>query len=323
MIHSSDFEPRVYPYKGTATPTQIDRLQDMTAVVTLNRTKIEEIGRDGLVDWKTSIPSIALSLKQLEYGEMEFWRQLANTTLSDTKIEWTDFKTPQVDIVGYETDDDAVFKSTIWYPNLRLASFSLAIGDPEALIERNFSLIGEDELTLQGDNKYLIVLLDTTCSGASHDIVINEGDWVNYPVPIADPDESGAATYILKLIKVTSAGVASELTLTTDYTYTSATKTINIPSSASGDIYKAYYSAGTYITTENPFTDNDIDAAGLTADYCSIYLESSNYVYKLQNVGVDVTLDRYDVKEIGNDKVVARGARDITTRITLGRILDE
>ena len=39
MIHSSDYDPRVYPYKGvTVDSAQIDRVQEMTASVTLNRT---------------------------------------------------------------------------------------------------------------------------------------------------------------------------------------------------------------------------------------------------------------------------------------------
>ena len=323
MIHSSDYDPRVYPYKGTASSGQIDRVQEMTASVTLNRTKIEEVGRDGIVSWRKSIPGINLSIRQLEYGNIQFWKDLSNSDDGDTSIYWTDFKTPQVDIAAYETDGDGTFQSTIWYPNLKTSSFSISIGDPDAVLERNFTLVGEDEITLKGANQYLIVLQDETCSGAAHNIQINAGDWANYPIPDPDPDESGSSVYILKLVKVTSAGIASTLTLTTDYTYTHATKTINIPASASGDTFKAYYSSDSYIQGSTPWTDNDSDAGALIADYCSIYLETTNYVYRLQSVTCDVTFDRQDIREIGNDEVVARGARDINTRVTLGRILDE
>ena len=74
MIHASDFKPRSYPYKGITDPVQIDRLQDMSASATLNRTKIEEIGRDGLVDWRTGNPAVTLTLRQLEYGNLEFFQ---------------------------------------------------------------------------------------------------------------------------------------------------------------------------------------------------------------------------------------------------------
>lgn len=323
MIHSSDYDPRVYPFQGSGSSSQIDRVQEMTAAVTLNRTKIEEVGRDGVVAWRKNIPGITLTIRQLEYGSMTFWRNLANTTDADTLINWTDYRTPQVDIAGYETDDDGTFKSTIWYPNFRLSGFGLNIGDPEALLERTFTLMGEDEITLQGANKYLVVLQDETCSGASHNIIIGAGDWANYPTPVADPDESGSSVYILKLVQVTDTGTTTELTLTTDYTYTAGTKTINIPNSANGYTYKAYYSAGSYITGSNPWTDNDVDEAGLVAENCSIYLETTNYVYRLQSVAIDATFDRQDIREIGNKDVVARGIRDINIRITLGRILEE
>jgi len=324
MIHSSEYDPRVYPYKGNSVDSaQIDRVQEITASITMNRTKIEEVGRMGLVDWRQNIPGVNLTIRQLEYGTIQFWQKLANTDTDDTQVEWTDFKTSQVDIAAYETDDDSTFKGTTWYPSQRLAGFSLTIGDPEALLERSFNLMGEDEITLQGTNKYLVVLQDETCSGAAHDIIIGAGDWANYPDPVADPDESGTATYMLKIVKVTAANVTTELELTTDYTYTDGTKTINIPGSASGDTFKVYYSAATYISGTDPWTDNDSDAAGLTADYCSIYLETTNYVYRLQSVSIDVTFDRNDVREIGNQNVVARGVRDINTRATLGRILED
>ena len=71
MIHATDYQPRSYPWKGTMAAVQIDRLQDMTASITLNRTKIEEIGRDGLVDWRTGNPSVTVTLRQLEYGTLE------------------------------------------------------------------------------------------------------------------------------------------------------------------------------------------------------------------------------------------------------------
>jgi len=86
---------------------------DMPGSVTLNRTKIEEVGREGLVDWRRTSPGISLTLRQLEYGNMQFWRTLANTTDDDTRIDWTDYKTPQVDIAAYETDDSGTFTGTV------------------------------------------------------------------------------------------------------------------------------------------------------------------------------------------------------------------
>jgi len=191
MIHATVFQPHVIPFLGSVAATQIDRLQDMTTSLTLNRTKIEELGRDGIVDWRASIPSLSLTLRQLEYGDIELWKQLANTTTADDRVDWSDFDTPQVDIAAYETDDTDTFKSTIWYPNLRLASFGLTIGDPDAMVERTFNLIGEDEIILQGNNKYLITLVDTQATGANHTIFIGEvlaGEVTKKGTPLSSND---------------------------------------------------------------------------------------------------------------------------------------
>ena len=149
MIHTSHYEPRYFPYKGVVAvvSTEIDRLQELSATSTLNRTKIEEIGREGLVDWKKTTPTVGVTLRQLEYGGFEFYQQLANVASTDVKIEAKEFKTSLGDIAGYETDDDASFLSTVWYPKQKLAGFSLNIGDPDAISERTFTLtrIGEPD----------------------------------------------------------------------------------------------------------------------------------------------------------------------------------
>ena len=323
MIHSSYYRPRIYPYNLAAcTSTQIDRIQEITGAITLNRTKVEEVGRDGIVCWRKGTPTVTLSLRQLEYGDVEFFRKLANGLDATNKFEMTDYKAPASGVAGYLTDDSAAFLGTVWYPKLRVAGFGFAIGDPDANMERTFSLVGEDKITLQGNNKYLIELVDTTCAGAGHTIVIGAGDWATWPTPVEDPDNAGADRYMLRVTRI-RATVASDLVDGTDFTYTSGTKTILIPASLADDDYKVYYSAATYISGASIFTDNDSDLCSISAESASIYLATGNYLYRLQSIGVDVTWDRYDVREIGNQDVVARGARDITTRITLGRILED
>ena len=304
-------------------PVQIDRLQDMTASATLNRTKIEEIGRDGLVDWRKGNPSVTLTLRQLEYGTMEFWQNLANTSSSDTKIEFKEFETPRVDIAGYTTDENDTFKSTIWYPGLRVAGFSLNIGDPDALIERTVNLVGEDEITLQGNNKYLIVDKQTASGGSAESFTLEN------PSPVADPDNSGQ--YLFKVLRWNDSDSttdelkyeagAGDPALGDDY-YTYSAGTLKVHTSAD-DVIKSYFSAGSYTSGEVPFTDNDTDAAGLLAENCSIYLQTSNYLYRLQSVAIDVSFDRYDVREIGDKDIVLAGVRDKSTKVTLGRILDQ
>ena len=200
MLHTSYYRPAVIPNNGTSTRNEIDRLQDMSATVTLNRNKIKEIGRDGIVGWKSNIPTVTLSLRQLEYGSINFWLELTNLEPGTTSLDLNDFKTSLVDIAGYKTDDDGTFIGTVQYPKFRTSGFGINIGDPDAIAERSISLVGEDEYFWQNNNKYLIVLQDASCTTTSHSIIIGSGSWATYPDPVIDPDVS--ATYIQKIVRI-------------------------------------------------------------------------------------------------------------------------
>lgn len=314
MIHSSSYQPRIYPVDSDVGPAQIDRLQELSASSALNREKIKEIGRDGVVDYRKATPDISLTGRQLEYGTLDFWRKLANKSDAVTQINFSDFKTPRFDIAGYETDDNGTFTSTIWYPNLRTQSFSINIGDPEALIERNFTFIGEDEITLRKDNKYLIHKRYVIASTGNDQTVT-----VNDPAPVADPDNSGR--FLHKVVKI-SGTTATVLTHGTQWSY-DGTNTLTINgSSTAGDVILVWYSAGSYISGQNPFTDNDSDDAGIAADSSTILLLTNTTVTRLQSIALEVNMDRFDVQEIGNKEKVQFGVRDITARVTLGRILE-
>lgn len=323
LIHTSFTKPCIIPVNGDTTKNEIDRLQDMSFSVATNREKIKEIGRDGAVGYRKNIPTINGTLRQLEYGSIAFWNELANKAANNTSLNLNDFKTALFDIVGYKTDDEGTFLGTVWYPELRTAGFSISIGDPMANAERSFTLIGEDEIFWQNGNKYLIFLKDSSCTTTSHSIVIGSGAWASYPDPVLDPDSS--STYILKVVRVRS-GVSTELIEGTDFTYTSGTKTIDVSlsgkPSVSGDIYKVWYTAATYIAGVEPFVANDSDLVCLPAENCSIYLTVGQYVHKLQSVTIDVSFERNDLKEIGNSEVVSRGIKSKTVTVTLGRTLE-
>jgi len=312
MIHSSYYRPKVLPVLEDLAPNEIDRLQDLSATATLNRTKIEEIGRDGIVDWKTATPTVSVTMRQLEYGTIDFWRELANKGDSVTQVNFSDFKTPLVDIAGYKTDDSGTFLGTIYYPGLRTASFGVSAGDPDALMERSFTLSGEDEIVLLNNNKYLIYKRFVASGGTDEAFTLSD------PVPYPDPDNSG--DYLFRVAR-TRANVTTEI-LVADWSYDGAGELTVNGTSVAGDVIRVWYSATTYISGVEPFIENDADLAGISADSCSVYLESSNYLYRLQSASLEVTLDRYDVMEIGNKDKVAYGTRDITTRVTLGRMLE-
>jgi hypothetical protein len=291
----------------------------------LNREKIREIGRDGTVDWRKKIPTVRVTARQFEYGDIEFWQKLGNVVANPaTSVTLNDFKTSKVDIVGYKTDDNGIFLGSIWYPKLRTSGFGLTIGDPQAYIERNFNFVGEDEIMLQGANAYFNYQRYSASGGAP------ESFSVASPAPAVDPDNSGQ--YILKVLRVNiSDGTTDELTYTTG-TASGTTYAFSAPSSltvatSAGDVVKVYYSAASFniqTQTTGVFTNNDTDAGALLAEATSIYLYTgtNNYVYRLQSIGIDVSFDRRDYFEIGNREVVQTGIREKTVRVTLGRILE-
>jgi|WetSurSiteA1Bulk_404760.scaffolds.fasta_scaffold01837_3 hypothetical protein len=312
MIHSSNYKPRIFPVLIDSSDVEIDRVQDLSSTATLNRTKIQEVGRDGIVSWRQSTPTITVNVRQFEYGQLEFFKKLANKGDSVTQINTDDFSTSTFDIAGYMTDDNATFLGTIYYPSLRLSGFGVNIGDPDAIIERTFTCVGEDDIALINSNKYLIHGRYTIASSGNDKTVT-----LSNPVPTLDPDNSGQ--YLFKVVKV-SAGVATELDHGTDWSCNGTVLTIN-GASLVGDVIWVTYSASTQ-GGQTTFVNNDTDVGCITADSASIYLTTSTYVYRLQSVGIDVTFDRRDIKEIGNKEVVSRGIRDTTCRITLGKILE-
>ena len=316
MIHSSNYKPRCYPY-GSGGPAEIDRVQNLTTALTLNREKIKEVGTEGTIDWKKRIPSLRMTITQYEYGMIEFWRKLANQATSNS-IVLNDFKTSMIDVCGYKTDDNGTFLGTVWYPKLRLAGFSINIGDPQAYVERSIELVGEDETLFLNNNKYFIMREFTANAGSNQTFTVSDGG-TTYPNPVLDPDNSGV--FLARVDRIRT-GTPSTLTLTTDYSFNSSTQVLTVVTTNAGDLIRAYWTAGSYITGENPFTTNTTDASALSADFCSIYLESANYLYKLQSVGINVSFDRTDYYEIGADTIIQRGIRNKTCSITLGRIID-
>jgi hypothetical protein len=312
MIHAKMCKPRAFPWGNDRDPEQIDRLQNLNGDLTLNREKVYEIGRVDRLGFKKSTPSFAYSAMQFEYGSMAFWYDLANKenpgSGEDHYIDLDDLVESQMDIAAFLTDDNNTFRGTIWFPGLRVNGFSINIGDPDAIIERNFDLIGEDYKALDG--KYFS-FQKATAAGASLVIVLN-------PVAI----EYASGDYIFRVLRV-RAGVETELAETTDWTYVSGTATLTVTGCVASDIVKVYYPSATAYTTT--WTDNDSDPDLLLAEYAEIRLKvgTSTRIYRLQSVGIDVAFDRADYKEIGNSEVVQRGVNNKTVTVALDRFAED
>jgi len=326
LIHASDYDPLIFPINGDVAPGQIDRAQSIDPTISLNRTEVNEIGRtDGLVGYVKGTPVIGYAMTQFEYGSMDFWRKIANKADSVNTLTLNDFKTPYFDLGAYLTDDDGNDIGTMLYPALRTAGFSISIGDPDAIVERSFDLVGEEAKIWQGNNKYYIYARHLAGSGSDNEIDLSAR------APVANPDVSAGATdeekYIYRVVRVRGSETTI-LTATTDYTYSDSTKVLTIVSIQTDDVIKVYYTSGT--APSLLWTPNDVDPVALKADSASIYLyvpgsgkpSSSDYIYKLQSVTMDVSFEREDLKEVGNKLVVQRGIADKNVTVTLGRLME-
>jgi len=323
MFHSSSFQPRLTPVYNGIDGIQIDRAQDLRASITLNRVKVKELGSTDSVCWKTGIPSNTVTLRQLEYGEMDIWQALANVSSGDNTVIAPDYKVSLMDISVFLTDDLGIFKGTLWYPKLRMSSFSLNIGDPDALIERNFNLVNEDEIIFQNNNKYVIYAEFTAIGGTNQSFTLGAGSYINYPRANNNPDASG--TYFLRAYRYRASNTSNvEMIEGTDFTYSSGTGEIAIDDDSveSSDIFQFVYTADDYISGTDPFVSNISDLCAIKADECDIFLRTSTTISKLQSISFEVNFDRLDIKEIGTTDVVAYGARDITTSVSLGTIVE-
>lgn len=324
MIHARHYKPRVFPWASARLPEQINRAQDIGGDLTLNREKQYEIGRDGLLGYKQNIPTFTYTMRQFEYGDMSFWYDLANKVnpgSGDTHaVTLEDIKTTKIDIAAFLTDDNNVFTGTIWFPKLRVNSFTLNIADPNAIVERSFNLVGEDYKILNGMYFAYASAIDVA-TGSTEVMVVLDGTSGNGPIPV----EYASGQYIFKVLR-DRGGIVSELLedetsgfAADTWSYDNGTKTVTVQTCDFGDIVKVYYESAT--AYDGLWTNNDVASDFLLAESCEVYLKvgSENRIYRLQTVGIDVAFTRTDYREIGNREIVQTGVRDKTVTINLDR----
>jgi len=314
MIHAKYCKPRIFPWNSTREPEQIDRSQDIGGDLTLNREKQYEIGRDGILGYRKGTPAFAYSMRQFEYGQMGFWNSLVNKVNpvgSPYYVTLEDLKTPISDIAAFLTDDNGTFTGSIWFPKLRVNGFSINIGDPDAIVERNFDLVGEDYKILDG--KYFAYEKATAVAPGVQTIVLD-------PVPVAYATDK----YIFRVLRVRS-GVVSELIegIGTNQWQFTAPATVEINDGLTDDVHKVYYESATAYTTL--WTNNNSDSDFLLAESCEISIKvgTGTRVYRLQSVGIDVAFERTDYKEIGNSEIVQTGVKSKTVTISLNRFSED
>jgi len=310
FIHAEGTRPRIFPWASSRDPEQISRAQDLGGDLTLTQTKLYEIGRVGKLGVHKETPAKALTLRQFENGDMNFWRDIANlvdpaSSALDESVDLDDIKTKRFDIATFLTDDAAVFQGTSWFPGLRVNGFSINIGDPKATVERSFDLIGEDHIILT--DKFL-AFNKHTASGVTEVVTLS-------PVAV----EWASGDYVFRVLRVRGSAVSvlEEGVGANQWSYATGDVTVN--TCEVGDIIKVYYESSTAYTTI--WTDNDVAADAVYADQCVVYLKvgigANERVYRLQSVGIDVAFEREDLSEIGNKDVVQTSSKSETVTVSL------
>jgi len=302
--HASACKPRSIPVVADVTPDDWDRVQSFSPAISQPKEKVYEIGRLDHMDFDKDTLEATLSVNQLEYGTLASILQAAGlianpasgVALSDYDDARTDFYLPGKDEYAGSVEQ------TLWLQKMSLDAFGLEISAEERLV-RTFDFSGEYAKILREGNKYLIFKEDDAPSGTSGNYVIDLSD----PAPVEDPNNSGV--YILQIYRIRS-GTATELSLTTDYTYNNGTKELTIISASAADNYRIWYSAASYGTSGDPTSLNDVDDYYLGAENVKVEIYDGTHtaveLTKLTSLTIGASLNRIEEAVIGATEKVLK-----------------
>lgn len=295
--HASAFKPTSVAVLADVDRDNWDRVQTFDAATTQPEEKLYEIGRrDKMATAKQTLEA-SLSMTQFEYGEIDSFLQVAGLSAEPSGgFELSDFDDAKIDFISPGKDQySGTLEQTLWLENMSLTAFNLTINANDQ-IERSFEFEGEYAKIARYGNKYVIFTTDDAPSGTSgnYDIVISD------PAPVADPNNAGV--YVLKLYRIRS-GVATELDLTTDYTYDNGTTTITILSALASDHFRIWYTAASYGTSGDPQAINDSDSYYLPSENVTITIDDGTHtaveLTKITGFTISATLNRANQDVVG------------------------
>jgi len=313
--HGSAVKPISIPMINDVTPEDWDRVQTFSPATTQPLEKLYELGRRVSMDTDKETLEATLSITQLEYGQNDSLLQLAGLSAEPAGgLELDDFDDPRTDF--YLPGKDAyggTLEQTLWLEKMSLDSYELAINAEERLV-RNYGLSGDFCKIARYTNKYLIFKTDDAPSGTSgnYDIVLSD------PAPVVDPNNAGV--YILKVVRIRSS-VATELDLTTDYTWNNGTTTLTILAGLTNDHYRIWYTAGSYGTSGDPTALNDTDDYYLGAENVTVTLDDGTHTAveldKLTALSIAATFNRLSLGAIGSNEKIFRDVENYEVTISV------
>lgn len=302
--HGSAVKPILLSMLNDVSPGNLDRCQTFVPSTSQPEEKLYELGRRLSMATDKQTLEATLTITQLEYGEIDSFLQLAGLSaepaggvdLDDFDDARTDFYLPGKDAYG------GTLEQTLWLEKMSLDSFELAINAEERLV-RTFGLSGDFCKIARYGNKYLIFKTADAPSGTSGSYAIVLSD----PAPAVDPNNAGV--YILKVVRI-RAGVATELDLTTDYTWTNGTTTLTILAALAQDHFRIWYTAASYGSAGDPAVLNDVDDYYLGAENVTVTLDDGTHtpveLDRLSALSIAATLNRTSVGAIGTAEKIFR-----------------
>jgi len=315
--HSSAVKTISIPITANVTPADWDRVQSFNPATSQPSEKLYEVGRLAKMTTDKGVLEASLSISQLESGVIDSYLQLANLSAEPgAGLALSDFSSAKTDFYLPGKDEYAgTVEQTLWLQKMVLNSINIEMSANEK-ITRSFDLSGEFCKIARYANKFLIFKSDTVPSGESADYEITLSD----PAPVVDPNNAGV--YMLQIFRVTALGVATELTLTTDYTYTTGTGVLSINTVTAGDNIRIWYTAGSYGSAGDPTALNDVDDYYIKADNCTVTIDDGTNdaitLDKLTSLSIQATLNRADAGVIGSAEKVLNEVESYDVAISLG-----
>jgi hypothetical protein len=296
--HASAFKPISVAELHAIDKDNWDRVQTFNAATTQPEEKLYELGRKAKMATDKGTFQTTLSMTQFEYGTIDSFLQLSGlSALPSGGFELSDFDDPRTDFISPGKDQyGGTVEQTLWVEDMALTSFGLTINADDQ-IERSFEFTGEYAKIAREGNKYVIFTTDDAPSGTSGSYTIDVSD----PAPVVDPNNAGE--YILKLYRIRS-GVATELDLTTDYTYSNSTKLITILSALASDHYRIWYTAASYGSAGDPEALNNSDRYYLPSENVTITIDDGVHtaveLTKITSFSLTASLNRTDQAVVGS-----------------------
>jgi hypothetical protein len=314
--HSSAFKPITVAERSDISIDNWDRVQNFSVAVNQPQEKLYELGRlDKMATDKDKL-EVSVSITQYEYGTLDSYLQLiGESAMPSGGIDLEDFDTTRVDFISPgKTEYAGTLEQTLWCERLSVDSIGLNINADERL-ERTFELSGNYCKIAREGNMYVIFKSEDVGSGVSgsHDIVLSD------PAPVVNPNVAGE--YILKVYRI-RAGVATELTETTDYTWTNGTTTLNIISALASDNYRIWYTSDSYGTSGDPQVLNDADDYYLGAENVTVTIDDGTNdaveLDKLTSLAISATLNRSGEGAIGTSENLFNDVESYDVSVALG-----